>query len=221
VSPANAATRRALGGDPLPSLNLGGYVSQPVDLITTLAALPALNDGTFTGNLHSADPISVIRVRVGGVSGPDALSLERIKMVAQQIAQRTGLQVDIVAGSSPEPTTIDLPPGRFGQPALQLIEGWVKKGVAVTVITAVDKQSAVLFMLVLVVCVLFVANSAAAAIRGRRHELGVLACLGWARPRLFATVLSELAVLGVSADLLSAVAALPLAAALRLHVSAG
>jgi putative ABC transport system permease protein len=221
ASPANAATRRALGGDLLPSLNLGGYVSQPVDLITTLAALPALNKDTFTGNLHAADPISVIRVRVGGVSGPDALSLERIKVVAQQIAQRTGLQVDIVAGSSPEPTAIGLPPGRFGQPALQLTEGWVKKGVAVTVITAVDKQSVMLFMLVLVVCVLFVANSAAAAIRGRRHELGVLACLGWARPRLFATVLGELAALGVTAGLLSAAAALPLAAALRLHASPG
>ena len=63
----------ALGGADLqPSLNLGGYVSQPVQLITTLAALPALeNSAVFSGDLHAGDPISVIRVRVAGVTGPE------------------------------------------------------------------------------------------------------------------------------------------------------
>ena len=37
AAPATAASRRALhGGDLLPSQNLGGLVSQPVNLITTL-----------------------------------------------------------------------------------------------------------------------------------------------------------------------------------------
>jgi FtsX-like permease family protein len=84
----------------------------------------------------------------------------------------------------------------------------VKQGVAVAILTAVDKKSVVLFTLVLVVCVLFVANSATAAVRGRRRELGVLACLGWTRPRLFAVVLGELAAIGLAAGVLGAVAAL-------------
>jgi putative ABC transport system permease protein len=79
----------------------------------------------------------------------------------------------------------------------------------------------VLFALILVVCVLFVANSASVAIRGRRRELGVLACLGWTRPRLFATVLGELAAIGLSAGILGAAAALPLSSALGLHASPG
>ena len=58
----------------------------------------------------------MIRVRVAGVTGPNAVSLERIREVAQQIELRTHLDVDIVAGSSPTPTTIDLPAGKFGQP---------------------------------------------------------------------------------------------------------
>ena len=221
-APADAASRTALhGGDLLPSLNLGGYVSQPVNLITTLAALPALeNAGNFSGNLHASEPISVIRVRVAGVTGPDPVSLERIREVAQQIAVGTGLDVDIVAGSSPQPTAVSLPAGKFGQPPLELTEGWVKKGVAVAILTAVDKKSVVLFALILVVCVLFVANSATAAVRGRRRELGVLACLGWTRSRLFGTVLGELAVIGLAAGVLGAVAALPLAGALGLHASA-
>lgn len=223
AAPANAAANRALnGGDLLPNQNLGGYVSQPVDLVTTLAALPALqNQGYYGTKLPLTDPVSVIRVRVAGVTGPDPVSLERIREVAQQIELRTHLDVDIVAGSSPSPTTIGLAAGKFGLPPLMLSENWVKKGVAIAILTAIDKDSLVLFALILVVCVLFVANSASAAIRSRRRELGVLACLGWTRPRLFASVLGELAAIGLAAGLLGAGAALPLSSALGLHASLG
>jgi putative ABC transport system permease protein len=223
AAPASAASRQALhGGDLLPSQNIGGLVSQPVNLITTLAALPSLeNTQAYGGAVPASEPISVIRVRVAGVTGPDALSRERINAVAQQIEQRTGLEVDIVAGSSPSPVTIDLPAGKFGQPPLTLSEGWVKKGVAVAILNEVDKKSVVLFTLILVVCVLFVGNAATAAVCGRRRELGVLASLGWRRSRLFATVLGELAGIGLAAGLLAAVIALPLSAALGLRASPG
>jgi putative ABC transport system permease protein len=221
AAPANAASRRALGGRDLrPSLNLGGYVSQPVQLITTLSDLPFIeNSAVFTGDLHTADPISVIRVRVAGVTGPNPVSLARIKEVAQLIAVRTHLAVDIVTGSSPAPVTVSLPAGAFGQPPLLLTEGWVKKGVAVAILSAVDKKSVVLFTLILVVCALFVANSATAAVRSRRQELGVLACLGWTRPRIYATVLGELALLGLAAGVAGGALSLPLSAALGLRVS--
>ena len=221
AAPATAASRRVLhGADLLPNQNLGGYVSQPVNLVTTLSALPALQNSVSYGtNLDVNDPISVIRVRVAGVTGATQVSLERIRVVAQQIAVRTHLDVDIVAGSSPVPTTVDLPAGKFGQPALTLTEYWVKKGVATAILSAIDKSSLALFTLILIVCVLFVANSASAAIRSRRRELGVLACLGWTRPRLFAAVLGELAAIGLAAGLLGAAAALPLSAALGLHAS--
>ena len=221
AAPADAASRSALhGSDLLPSLNIGGYVSQPPQLITTLDALPALEDSAFfSGDLHAGDPISVIRVRVAGVTGPNPVSLERIKEAAQLIIARTGLDVDIVAGSSPAPTAVSLPAGAFGQPALRLTEDWVKKGVALAILTAVDKKSVALFVLILVVCALFVANSATAAVRSRRPELGVLACLGWTRPRLFGTVLGEVALIGLAAGILGGLASLPVSAALHLQVS--
>ena len=223
AAPASPAANRALhGSDLLPNQNLGGYLSQPVDLVTALSALPALqNQGYYGTKLPLGDPISVVRVRVAGVTGPNPVSLERIREAAQQIEVRTGLDVDIVAGSSPSPTMIDLPAGKFGQPPLTLSENWVKKGVAVAILTAIDKDSLVLFALILIVCVLFVANSASAAIRGRRRELGVLACLGWTRPRLFIAVLGELAAIGLAAGLLGAAAALPLSSAVGLHASPG
>jgi hypothetical protein len=130
AAPADPASRKALGGsDLLPNVNLGGLVTQPVQLITALAALPALENAYYSGGAALARaPISVIRVRVAGVTGPGQASLDRVKAVAEQIEARTGLTVDIVIGSSPAPTTIAVPPGKFGTPALLLSEGWVKKG---------------------------------------------------------------------------------------------
>jgi putative ABC transport system permease protein len=220
ATPATAASRQELhGSDLLPSQNVGGLVSQPVNLITTLSALPAIENNHVYSDVPAADPISVIRVRVAGVTGANALSRERINVVAQEIEQRTGLDVDVVAGSSPSPVTIDLPAGKFGQPPLTLSENWVKENVAVAILDAVDKTSVALFTLILVVCVLFVGNAATAAVRGRRRELGVLAAVGWRRSRLFETVLGELAGIGLVAGLLAAAIALPVLAALGLDAS--
>jgi putative ABC transport system permease protein len=222
VTPATGASRQVLGGAGLlPSQNLGGLVSQPVNLVTTLSALPEMENTEAFTNVHMAAPISVIRVRVAGVTGAGATSRERINAVALQIAQRTGLDVDVVAGSSPSPVTIDLPADKFGQPPLTLSENWVKEGVALAILNAVDKQSVALFTLILVVCVLFVGNAATAAVRARRRELGVLAAVGWRRSRLFATVLGELAWIGLAAGLLAAALAVPVSAALGLDASPG
>jgi putative ABC transport system permease protein len=220
ASAANAASRRALhGSDLLPSQNLGGLLSQSVNLITTLSDLPALENSQIYTDVPAADPISVIRVRVAGVTGPGALSRERINTVAQQIEQRTGLDVDVVAGSSPSPVTIEVPAGKFGQPPLTLSQNWVKEGVAIAILKAVDKTSVALYILILVVCGLFVANAATAAVRSRRRELGVLAAVGWRRSRLFATVLGELAGIGLLAGLLAAAISVPGSAALGLDAS--
>jgi hypothetical protein len=126
----------------------------------------------------AADPISVIRVRVAGVTGPDALSRERVNAVAQQIEQRTGLDVDVVVGSSPSPVTIGLPAGKFGRPPLTLSGGWVKRAWRRRSCARWIRRAWCCYTLILVVCVLFVGNAATAAVRGRRREPGVLVAVG-------------------------------------------
>ncbi|MBO0846568.1 MAG: FtsX-like permease family protein [Nocardioides sp.] len=209
--PADARTRRLLHGKSLlPSNNLAGYLQQPPLLLTNLKSLPALyNPASFTtlvngeatsGNVGRA-PISVIRVRVEGVTGADPASRERVKLVAEQIARRTGLDVDITVGTSPTPELIDLPAGNHGRPELTLKEGWVKKGVAVQLLSAIDNKSLSLFALVLLVCGLFLLNAVTAAVRARAAELGILSCLGWTRGRIFWLLEIELLLTGVIAGL--------------------
>jgi putative ABC transport system permease protein len=222
LSPADGASKNALNGKPLlPTQSLGGYIQQPPLLLTTLQAAQAFSNPRFFSKVRGkgAAPISVIRVRVKGVKGPDPLSLERIKLVAQKIHDATDLDVDITAGSSPHPLLVSLPAGKFGRPPLLLREGWSKKGVSVSFLRALDRKDALLFGLILVICGFFLGNGALAAVRARRAEIGVLRTLGWPGRVIFAAILSELALVGLLAGIAGVGLALGLVALLDLHLA--
>ncbi|MBE1485711.1 ABC transporter permease [Plantactinospora soyae] len=214
---ADPGSRQALGNQPLlPNGSPGGYLSAPPLLLTNLALVPKLLAGSRGTQLGA--PISAIRVRVTDVDGYTERSAERVRLVAERIAEATGLDVDITLGSSPAPQTVELPAGSFGRPALRLTENWSALGVASVIISSVDRKSVLLFLLVLVVCALFLTNAVSAAVRHRRSELAVLACLGWPARRIGALILGEVALLGLVAGTLSVGLAPPLSAALDIGI---
>ncbi|SCG34572.1 FtsX-like permease family protein [Micromonospora halophytica] len=213
---ADDRSRAALGGRPLePSGNPAGYLSAPPLLLTNLTSAQALLAGTGP---QATAPISAIRVRVADVDGYSERSAERVRLIAEQINRVTGLDVDITLGSSPAPQTVELPAGAFGRPELRLTENWSALGVASAITKAADRKSVALFVLVLVVCVLFLGNAVSAAVRDRRPELAVLACLGWPARRIGALILGDVALLGLVAGLLAVGLAFPLGAALGIDV---
>ncbi|MFG2564428.1 FtsX-like permease family protein [Streptomyces sp. NPDC048567] len=213
---ADAESRAALKGKPLlPNGNVAGLLSVAPSMITTLSSLPLLHDSeqfsgiSPQGGVNAAKPISAIRVRLDGTLGTDALSRERVRLAAEQIRTRTGLAVDITMGSSPSAVDVVDPAGKSGRPTLTFRQMWSRKGVATAIADAVDRKSLVLFLLVLGVCALFVTGATSAAVRSRRTELGVLACVGWPARKLFALVLAEVVTIGAAAGLAGAVLAVP------------
>lgn len=241
VSAGNQTADKSLGSSALgPTTNLGGYISQPPLLLTTLQGAIALDNGDGESyNVRLPDgygqqttlyhesayqgaspraPISVVQVRVKGVTGPNALSLARVKVVAEQIAQRTGLTVDITAGSSPIPEPVQLAAGNFGQPRLLVVQNWVKKDVDSTIIRALSDQDLDLFGLVLITCGMFVASTTTASVRQRRREIAILRSLGWPAQMVFSLVLGEAALAGLVGALLGAVIAAGVASAGALTV---
>ena len=219
VTGADEASRRALRDRPLgPTANIAGYVSQPAALLTTLAGVQGLLDAKHFTGADAKAPISIIRVRVAGVTGPDEASLERLKRVAAAISEATGLTVDITTGSSPQPQTVALPAGRFGQPPLLVSEGWSRKGVAVVILDAVNQKSAALFGLILVVTAVFLTTATWTMVQSRRPELGILRALGW-KPRQLATaMIVQTAVIGCLAGIVGAALAFGLIQILDLQL---
>lgn len=221
--PADARSRKLLKGRPLlPNANLAGYLQQPPMVLTTMRSLGTfLDQQVFPGvdPKTAAAPISVVRVRVAGVTGADDVSRERVRLVAEQILRRTGLTVDITVGSSPTPEDIELPAGKFGRPRLTLSEGWVQKGVGVRLLSSIDRKSLLMFGLVLLVCLLFLINATVAAVRTRRAELGVLACVGWKSRSIFALIEAELLVTGAVAGVAGTAIAAGIVAGFGLHAA--
>jgi putative ABC transport system permease protein len=234
VTAGNAGAKKALGGSALgPTSNIAGYLSQPPLLLTTIEGAIALDNGdgdsaTVGPGLHAqayqgaspAAPISTIQVRVKGVTGPNAASLDKIEAVASQIEQRTGLTVDVTAGSSPTTERVSLAPGKFGQPTLLVAQGWAKKGVAIGIARALASKNLALFLLVLTVCGLFVASATTASVRGRRREIAILGTLGWQARTVFSLILGEAALVGLVAGAVGCAVTCGLAVAGSLDIPA-
>lgn len=223
---ADAATRAVLRGQSLkPDANPRGYLQGPPVLLTSLASLPAFADPAnfdqpADGSLAQR-PLSAVRIKVRDADIGSPAGRERIRLVAEEIQRRTGLDIDITAGSSPAPTTVALPKSTLGVPAMRVSEPWSRKGVAATVTTAINKKSLMLFALILASTGLAVAMSANAAVRARRTELGVLSCIGWRRWTITREVLAELVLLGLAAGAAGAALSIPVGAAMGAPVGWG
>ncbi len=190
-----------------PSGNLGGLVQAPPSMITTLDALPQLTGGKWEPTNGTA-PLSAVRVKVDGITGIDDVSRERVRLVADRISQATGLALDVTVGASTTQRTLTLPAGNYGRPELVLSQPWLKKGVGVAIVTAVDRKSLALFVMVLLVSALTVANGVTASVRARRRELAMLAGLGWRRRDLFRLIFLETGLVAAAAGLVASGASL-------------
>ncbi|WP_162802746.1 hypothetical protein [Ornithinimicrobium avium] len=197
-----------LGEDPTAQVDDSRQLRASLDGLGLTAASPgAITDLQGGLDLIGHDPIDAIRVRVGGISGYDEQGRQRVATVAQQI-QRLGLRVSVVAGSSREPTLIEVPsyptadePGPLGW----VVQEWSTLGAARTVESSFDAVGRSLLWLALLTAGM--ASLAAATLTGveRRTEVAVLRRLGWRNSDLARWMWSEHA---VGASLLAAALAL-------------
>ncbi|MFC7549385.1 FtsX-like permease family protein [Plantactinospora sp. GCM10030261] len=214
---ADARSRELLGDRTLlPNDDPVGYPHRPPSLLTTLSAA---NDLATVLGSGSTPPLSSVRVRVAGIDRFDEVARERVRMVADEIVRQTGLTVEIVLGASTVRDPVVLSAGPHGRPDLTLLEARTRKGVAAEIVTSVDRKNVTLLGLLLVVCALLVGNAVSTAVRARRRELAVLACVGWPGWRLSLLVLAETTVLGLAAGLVGAGLSGPLGGLAGVRVS--
>lgn len=86
AAPGDARSDRLLNGQSLlPYANLSGYLQQPPMILAPLRSLRSLTDSEAFSNISpkaARAPISVIRIRVAGVTGSDDLSQAKVRLVA-------------------------------------------------------------------------------------------------------------------------------------------
>lgn len=173
----------------LPTTNPAGFMLQPPLALTTLAAAQ---------RIMGTNIISVIRVRVAGIQQANQASWNRVAQVAQEIRQRTGLQVLVTLGSSPQPTLVYVPGIKAGQddstqtiaPLGWIEERWIGLGVDIVYLHQLSATRLLLLGAVLLVCLGYLVVSLSSFVSSQRPAFAVLSALGW-RPwqptRLFLT----------------------------------
>ncbi len=181
-----------------PNRSLAGFLDSPPLILTTLQGAQYFANPTIFKDAPGPKFISAIRVKVAGTEQLGKPSQERLSRVAAQIQQATGLQVDIVKGSSPRSLQIALPAGRFGRPALTVTQGWASKGVAFRFFDAVSFQNLAIFAIVLVGALILVAQTAYISVQRRRSELAILRALGWPPWRIALLIELEMLILGLT-----------------------
>lgn len=98
----------------LPSLWPEDNISSPPLLLTTMEAARAITGESC---------ISAVRIRVGGDLALSEESQKEIEAIATEIRRRTGLDVDIMVGSSPTSVLVEIPGVGY------VDEGWIQKNV--------------------------------------------------------------------------------------------
>lgn len=195
-----------------PTLHPESYIQRPPLILTTLEAAKLFNP---------VDPISAIRVRVAGINRFSPEAQARIEAVAAAIVEATGLDVDVVVGSSPRRVLVHVP-GDHGTPPLGYVEElWIQKGVSLSYDREIKRANVIFFTLVLVVCTFNILGATWSTMLGRHRTIALQKATGWRSSTIFTSVLIEIGLVGLMAGGSGLFLALALAAGLRLSLPPG
>jgi hypothetical protein len=192
-----------------PTLSVYGYILPPPMMLTSLDAARLL---------HGETAISAIRIRVQGIDRLDHTAQEKIEAVASEIYRRTGLEVDIMVGSSPRRILVHVPGDGEAPPIGYVEEYWVQKGVHTLIGRGISKTNLFLFSVFLSVSALFILNTVLITTLQQQREIGLLKAVGWRSRLIFGVVMGEALLVGLLGGLLGGGLALVLARLLALRV---
>lgn len=163
------------------SLNPGGLNPLPPVGLTNLETVEALRGEQF---------IDAIRVRVAGIDGYSPAALNRIEQVAAAIIERTGLDVVVVAGSSPADVRVEV------EGVGTVLERWTSLGEAPRITSAISGLSGLLLGAAGVVVAMYLLGMAVLVVVESSRELRILGLVGWRLGTRRGVPMAQAAILG-------------------------
>ena len=187
-----------------PTLNPAGYIQTPPLLVTNLEAARAL---------RGESAISAIRVRVAldhcPPEQPEACTLtdadqRKIEAIAIEIQRRTGLDVDIMVGSSPTRVLVHVPEIGYVE------EQWIQKGVSLVYSQGIQTGNWLLLGTLLLAGSLFTLDLTWAEVLSRRRLIALQKALGWRSRTVFTQIVGQVVMIGAIATVTGTLIALAL-----------
>ncbi len=178
-----------------PALGPGSWMLSPPLMLTSMGGARLL-----TGD-NCAHCISAVRVRVADIDALTPENQRKIETIASEIVQRTGLEMDIMVGSSPTVVLVHVPDVGYVE------EQWVQKNVTAAYGSRVRSGHLLLMGALLAIGALFVLDLAWADVIAQRRTIALQKAVGWRSSSVFANVLMQIMIVGVVAALIGAVTA--------------
>ncbi len=185
----------------LPSAFDSSWFTSPPLMLTTITAAR-----TIAGD----NCISAIRVRVAGIDSYSNEAEQKIESVATAIHEQTGLDVDIVVGSSPRPVLVHIPGVGYVE------EMWIQKGVATNYSEGLSLANRLMLSVFGFVSFLAIFEYNWMDAYNRRREFALSKALGWRTGSLLRFELGKAAGISLACALVSCLVALAVALIFKL-----
>jgi hypothetical protein len=150
--------------------------------------------------------ISAIRVRVGGIDDLSNEAQQRIEAIATEIRRRTGLDVDIMVGSSPTQVLVKEPDLGYVE------ENWIQKGLVFDYRRKVQSGHLILLTSLFVIGVIFILDLTWMDILANRRLLALQKAFGWYDRERITQIIARVLIMGFFATGLGILSGLGLAA---------
>ncbi len=176
-----------------PTFNPAGYLQPPPLALTTVEAVCTA--------LDRADCISAVRVRVAGITTMTPEAQAKIQAVAGEIRRRTGLDVDIMVGSSPTRVLVEIP----GLGTVE--EHWIRKGVTTAYQQRINLGQWLFLALLALTAALYTVHQGWLVLLRQQEGLALRKALGWRTASLYRLTLGPLLLRAGAGAALGALAA--------------
>lgn len=165
-----------------------GLLTSPPTMLTTIEA---------AANILTDKPISVIRIKAAGLSEVSEDSQKKLEQIASEIREQTGLEADIVFGSSPQPVLIHVP-ASGSTPALGWLEQqWIKLGTKFVIVKEMQIGFSGMLLLVNLMAVLYVAATNLVSFLVRKQHFALMLSTGWRPAHIIRLIVLENIIIGV------------------------
>ncbi|WP_430789498.1 FtsX-like permease family protein [Virgibacillus flavescens] len=174
-------------GDPLnPIKKIKGSGSptallpNPPNLLTTIKAAEMVMGG---------DSISSIRIKVKGIENIGDASQEKLESVKKDIQDKTGLQVIITRGSSPQPTITKII--NKGVTEGWMEQTWIHVGASIAILRETSLGYTSVLLAVLLIGIMYVLATSYVSFLTNRKEYSIFLALGWRTGMLRKMIVAE------------------------------
>lgn len=182
--------------DIVPTSNPFGYMLAPPTMLTTIEA---------ASNILGDKPISAIRLKVRGVDSLSSESQQKLKKIANEIENKTGLITDITLGSSPQPLLIHIPKVENSGTSGWIEQPWIKIGASINIFKETKLGYSGITFCVILAAIIYVFSTNLVSFLSRKKEFAILLAIGWRPEKIRKLLWTESLILGSFVSVLAAI----------------